>query len=156
MIQTGVNNVLNTIQDDDNIKHQMRCLIREGLSKVPKSRLYITSIIPTDSGGLYGMRRLLQLNKDLKEVARTEGAIYIDMKQYITENNKSLNKELYQSVYGEHIHLNYDGNKVLAYSIAEQITRKEEPTPSNSVFRLERNRYKRNRVFVNSALKQRK
>ena len=161
IIQSGINNILNTRQDDENITHQVRCMIKEACRWLPKNRVIFTSIIPTDIGGERIATRVRDLNQTLYQVVTGEGATFIDLQSYFTtvsrdgDGNSRLNKHAYRLEGKSHIHLNRIGSTILASVIDAEIYRMESGSTETqasvslledrrqSVFCMERTRYRR-------------
>lgn len=68
IIQTGINNILNTKQSNANIIHQYRQLLKENKNK----NIIMSSIIPASDrkGELYS--RVFEINEELRRMAEQE------------------------------------------------------------------------------------
>ena len=102
ILQTGINNILNTTQTKESILHQFKQLIREN---VETKKVIITSILPVSGFSDIINALVDEINKGLKKMAEAEGAIFIDMENKFGTRNKMLtvnyfrrhitNKDLY-------------------------------------------------------------
>ena len=105
ILQTGINNILNSKQNNESIVHQYRQLIRENIAN---KKIIVTSILPAsrNEGNVSG--RIQEVNKQLKRVCCVEGATYVEMEGYLDGN--TLNREFYNQLSNGHlIHLNMAG-----------------------------------------------
>ena len=140
VFQTGVNNIINTNQNDENIIYQIRNLIKENAGT--KHNIFFTSIIPCDIHGSDTTRRIKKINLALRQVVEEEGGIFMDLDIYFTRQNR-LNRELFYVEREGLLHLNEMGRTVLAHAINLAIS-KVDLIESNRtpVFQWERNRYR--------------
>ena len=164
VIQTEINNVINTYQDDEDIVNQVTVMIQEACERLPHNRVIYTSIIPTDIGGERTAVRIRRLNSKLCQAVTGAGAIYVDLQSYFTVTSKDrhkeprLNKHLYVQEGTNYLHLNRSGNTVLSNIVYAEICRVEytnshtRVTPytmlkgRESFFHLERTRYRKRQM----------
>ena len=106
IIQTGINNILNTKQSNANLIHQYRQLLKENKNK----NIIISSIIPASDrkGELY--HRVFEVNEELRRIAKQEQVTFVDCEQAFIEN-AVLKFDLYKRA-GIYLHLNEKGNEL--------------------------------------------
>ena len=121
VFQTGINNILNTRQSNNNIIHQFKMLTREGVSR--GNTVIITSILPTDIGPNVD-QRVEEINAALSKIVEREGGIFIDMTKYFIENGRIV-EQFYRYERGYErdgfLHLNAGGASIMARKINQII-----------------------------------
>ena len=118
VFQTGVNNLLNTNQDNKNIIHQFRMLTKEGIER--GNTVIVTSILPTDIGGYELNKRVNEINMALSRVVPTEGGIFMDMTQHFVKDGY-LVRELYSRERHGLLLLSAAGANIMAHKINETV-----------------------------------
>ena len=113
IVQTGINNIRNTRQENDNILHQFRELIKENTDK----NIIITSILPAANRSGETYARVSTINDGLKKIANQERVTYIDLEGEFLKENR-LNFELYKYE-GKYLHLNSAGNEIFIKKVDE-------------------------------------
>ena len=133
VIQTGVNNILNTYQNNNTIVNSFRRMLRDLVQSIPGNRIIVTSILPTDIGGSRTMDRITKVNQNLKLVVNEEGSKFIDLQELFVRSTNSqidldnsrpyLNRHLFQRENGCHLHLNDKGNIVFAKMLEAEMNK---------------------------------
>ena len=111
VVQTGANNILNTKQENQNIPHQFKVLIRENRDK----KIILTSILPFADRNGNVETRIDEINKELAKLANRENVTFIDLTDILVSNHM-LNLDLYKKE-GRYIHFNSDGNRRIVEKI---------------------------------------
>ena len=75
IVQTGVNNILNTGQGNGNILFQFKQLVKENRDKT----IILTSILPAGNRNGKLIKRIDELNDELKAFAVEEHVTYVDL-----------------------------------------------------------------------------
>ena len=117
IFQTGINNITNTGQDNNNILHQFKKMIKENHDK----KIILTSILPAANRFGEAYTRVSEVNEELKRLAINEGVTYIDLEGVYKIDNK-LNFEMYRNE-GKFLHLNDAGNECFIKKVDEEIRR---------------------------------
>ena len=117
IIQTGINNILNTKQSNANLIFQYRELLRENKDK----NIVITSIIPASNrkGKLY--LRVFEVNNELRNLAKQEQVTFVDCEQDFIQNS-TLNFHLFKRA-GIYLHLNDSGNELFINKVDAALKR---------------------------------
>ena len=118
VFQTGMNNILNTRQTNNNIVHQFRVLTREGVAN--GHNVVVTSILPTDIGGSRVAKRVDEINRSLRRVVAEEGGTFLDMTDFFMKNGRII-ESLYKREHQGYLHLNEKGASVMTHKINQTI-----------------------------------
>ena len=114
VVQTGVNNLLNTDQTMDNIRYQFREMIRENRDK----KLYITSIIPIKNQEDRLWERVEDMNKEIEKLAYEEKVPFMNIGRNLTEKRGEFADIDDEDVC---IHLNENGNQIVIQEIDNKL-----------------------------------
>ncbi|MGK7925015.1 MAG: GDSL-type esterase/lipase family protein [Spirulina sp.] len=128
LVMIGINDVLAGIRDET-ILANYRLIVRDLRETHPQTRIVVQSILPhgSEKATWEGRDRLLEipnarlryLNRQLRAIAREEGAFYLDLYPLFADDRGNLRMEL--STDG--LHLNAEGYKVwgTALNIFDQV-----------------------------------
>ena len=141
VFQTGINNVINTSQSDENIRYQVKCLIRENVNKRKNLQVIFTSIIPSNIYGSDTIIRVKELNRTLENIVTEEGGVFLDLDRFFTRGFDLVENLYRQEEYGL-LYLNDAGLTVLAHVINSSLENEDIETTKRRDFQWERNRYR--------------
>ena len=119
VVQTGVNNILNTSQSVANIIHQMRQLVKENRDK---NSIVITSILPVAGADCINLGMISNVNEKLRKMAAEENVLFVDMDEYFLDG-PYVNVGLFRREAEGFIHLNDDGCEVFACAMDAYLAR---------------------------------